>query len=380
MGLGSWRRRLRARPLIQQLEIRDVVARALEFQERLAAARVEATAPEPGWYPWDSFGTLTRLNELLTGRHRYLEPMIGDDPVSGFGVRRRRPFVSIRRSRVPRARGRQSSHQLQRHGGRGGVEDRAGFVGADRGGGSGCGVRLPVARCGLALCLGILYHLKNPYGVLEALARRARYCLLSTAITRFAPDQTTGVNEMAVAFLAGRDGLARRRDELLDLLRDGAADARGPVRVGRVRLAGGGSGGFDSVEYAEGRARVLSAAVAELRAAPVSQLLVGLARAGEWRVAVDGTIVFADGRARGAARQLEGACAGDLAFPLVLRAVRRRSGTRAPRDRAGGGLRVAQMAPEGAEVVVEFDVDRAMAPSDDDGRERGIVVRGVEIG
>ena len=72
MGLSSWRRRLRARPLIQQLEIRDVVARALEFQEHLAAARNESTAPEPGWYPWDSFGTLTRLNELLTGRHRFL--------------------------------------------------------------------------------------------------------------------------------------------------------------------------------------------------------------------------------------------------------------------------------------------------------------------
>ena len=85
MGLSSWRRRLRARPLIQQLEIRDVVARALEFQEHLAAARKKSTAPEPGWYPWDSFGTLTRLNELLTGRHRFLEPLIGDDPVLDLG-------------------------------------------------------------------------------------------------------------------------------------------------------------------------------------------------------------------------------------------------------------------------------------------------------
>jgi SAM-dependent methyltransferase len=35
---------------------------------------------------------------------------------------------------------------------------------------------------GLALLLGILYHLKNPFLVLETLARNARYCLLSTRV------------------------------------------------------------------------------------------------------------------------------------------------------------------------------------------------------
>jgi hypothetical protein len=37
---------------------------------------------------------------------------------------------------------------------------------------------------GLAACLGVLYHLKNPYLVLEALARHARYCLLSTRVAQ----------------------------------------------------------------------------------------------------------------------------------------------------------------------------------------------------
>jgi tRNA (mo5U34)-methyltransferase len=35
---------------------------------------------------------------------------------------------------------------------------------------------------GLVFLLGILYHLKNPFHVLETLARKARYCLLSTRI------------------------------------------------------------------------------------------------------------------------------------------------------------------------------------------------------
>jgi SAM-dependent methyltransferase len=44
---------------------------------------------------------------------------------------------------------------------------------------------------GLALILGILYHLKNPFYVLEQLAYRARYCLLSTRVARLT---TTGLN------------------------------------------------------------------------------------------------------------------------------------------------------------------------------------------
>jgi SAM-dependent methyltransferase len=35
---------------------------------------------------------------------------------------------------------------------------------------------------GLVLLLGILYHLKNPFHVLETLAKKARYCLLSTRV------------------------------------------------------------------------------------------------------------------------------------------------------------------------------------------------------
>src|SRR5262249_43129782 len=71
--------------------------------------------------------------------------------------------------------------------------------------------RMPIRRSGLALCLGLLYHLKNPYGVLELLSGVARFCLLSTAVTRFAPRTHDDINAWDAAFLAGRDGL--RGDE-----------------------------------------------------------------------------------------------------------------------------------------------------------------------
>jgi len=44
---------------------------------------------------------------------------------------------------------------------------------------------LPRETYGLAFFLGILYHLKNPYYALEALAKAAKYCLISTRIAKF---------------------------------------------------------------------------------------------------------------------------------------------------------------------------------------------------
>jgi tRNA (mo5U34)-methyltransferase len=62
---------------------------------------------------------------------------------------------------------------------------------------------LPNERYGLVLLLGILYHLKNPYFVLEKLASHTRYCLLSTRIARFAGDKD--VSAQSVAYLLRPD-------------------------------------------------------------------------------------------------------------------------------------------------------------------------------
>ena len=47
---------------------------------------------------------------------------------------------------------------------------------------------MPAGSFGLALFLGTLYHLKNPFYVLESLAKRARYCVLNTRIANTLPD------------------------------------------------------------------------------------------------------------------------------------------------------------------------------------------------
>jgi tRNA (mo5U34)-methyltransferase len=61
--------------------------------------------------------------------------------------------------------------------------------------------RLPRQDYGLVLFLGLLYHLKNPFYVLETLSRHARFCVLSTRVTKFAPDRETLLRDLPVAYL-----------------------------------------------------------------------------------------------------------------------------------------------------------------------------------
>jgi tRNA (mo5U34)-methyltransferase len=72
--------------------------------------------------------------------------------------------------------------------------------------------RLPAESYDFIFLLGILYHLKNPYYVLETLARHTRYCAISTRIARFARPLNANdeaseldVSELPVAYLLNPD-------------------------------------------------------------------------------------------------------------------------------------------------------------------------------
>ena len=66
------------------------------------------------------------------------------------------------------------------------------------------GLTTPHPSYGFVVLLGILYHLKNPFLVLETLAGVADYCLLSTRIARLAPDGAR-LQGLPVAYLLGED-------------------------------------------------------------------------------------------------------------------------------------------------------------------------------
>jgi 2-polyprenyl-3-methyl-5-hydroxy-6-metoxy-1,4-benzoquinol methylase len=59
---------------------------------------------------------------------------------------------------------------------------------------------LSVYRFGLTFFLGILYHLKNPYYVLNTFARISSHMLLSTRVTRFTPDHEFDISPYQLAY------------------------------------------------------------------------------------------------------------------------------------------------------------------------------------
>jgi tRNA (mo5U34)-methyltransferase len=59
----------------------------------------------------------------------------------------------------------------------------------------------PENRFGLAALLGTLYHLKNPFLLLEALSRHADYCLISTRIAAYLPGAKKNISAFPLAYL-----------------------------------------------------------------------------------------------------------------------------------------------------------------------------------
>jgi SAM-dependent methyltransferase len=60
---------------------------------------------------------------------------------------------------------------------------------------------LPMERWDLASMLGVLYHLRNPFYVLEELAKRAHRCVLSTRVARCFPGGERMPKRVAMAYL-----------------------------------------------------------------------------------------------------------------------------------------------------------------------------------
>jgi len=205
------RPRLRSTSLIDDIDIRELARLAHQYQLQLAERKATISRNGFDWYPFDSFGAVSLLEGVLTGSARWLRPLVGDQPVMdvGCGDGSLSFFLESLGLKVYAFDHPQTNYNRMQ-----GVKALKSALGSR--------VRiapanldglgdLPFRECGLALFLGVLYHLKNPFGVLEALAARAHYCLLTTAITQYATDQRTRLGDLPVAFLAGRDGL--RGDE-----------------------------------------------------------------------------------------------------------------------------------------------------------------------
>lgn len=184
------------------MDISELARKAAEFERRVDRIKASLAEERIVWYPYRTLYGFQALNNLLTGPRRNLLDLAGGDAVLDLGCAdglnafflesmgcdvwaADNPEVNHNHLRGFHALHRELNSTVPFHA----VDLDAQF-------------QLPERVFGLAVFLGVLYHLKNPYYVLEALARQARYCLLSTRIAQRTAKGTPMKDESLAYFLA----------------------------------------------------------------------------------------------------------------------------------------------------------------------------------
>jgi tRNA (mo5U34)-methyltransferase len=199
------------------MDISDISTRAIAYMRDLDQ-RKQALAPTDfTWYPYGTLHNFHLLDRLLTGANRNLLALMGDGVSADIGAAdgdvafflealgKRMHIVDNPPTNYNGVRGARLlrealNSQVEIHE----IDLDTQFA-------------LPAQRYELVFFLGILYHLKNPYLILERLAQCSRYALISTRIARFnvasdkvgakgaRNDTRANIGNMPVAYLVDPD-------------------------------------------------------------------------------------------------------------------------------------------------------------------------------
>ena len=174
----------------------------------LEAARKRAASADFEWYPYDSLSNVQNLERLVGGLHEYVMETAREERVLDLGCGDGdlafflesmgynvtcvdHPATNQNAMHGVRALHRELRSSIAVH-----------EIDVDR--------DFPLeGKYGLTLCLGLLYHLKNPFFVLEHLAQVSQFCILSTRIARRLTDGSPMPDGHALAYLLGEDELNR---------------------------------------------------------------------------------------------------------------------------------------------------------------------------
>jgi tRNA (mo5U34)-methyltransferase len=175
---------------------------AKKFQEHLAAVKSYTPLdPRVTWYPWQTLGQIQVLDTFLKGDTNTLMDMIGRDATLdvGCGDGDIAFFLESLGARVDAIDQAPTNYNalLGVHALKQALNSdlRIHSVDLDT------RPSLPSFTYGFTVMLGVLYHLKNPFLVLEALARSSRYIFLSTRIASMSPDGKTNFGALPLAYL-----------------------------------------------------------------------------------------------------------------------------------------------------------------------------------
>ncbi len=179
--------------------IDELLPIALDYKQRLAELKASEQPPQ-GWYPHDSISNLWHLAKLLPADARDVTDLLSGRVADvGAADGEVAHFLAGLGHQVEVA-----DHAATNWNGLEGARTLGRLLGTD------VDVhdidldsqfRMPSDRYSLILFLGILYHLKNPYYVLEHMARYSEHILLSTRIARQTADGAVRLSEAPVAYL-----------------------------------------------------------------------------------------------------------------------------------------------------------------------------------
>ncbi|MEY8042368.1 methyltransferase domain-containing protein [Saccharopolyspora cebuensis] len=186
----------------EQMDFETLRERALAFREDLLA-RKERIAPEDfDWYPYDTMANVLHLDALLSGPNRSVFDSVAGTRIADFGAAdgdfgffleaELGCGVDIVDHAPTNFNGLRGARRLVEE-----LPSKAEVHEVDLD----TQFRMPAQHYGAVFFLGLLYHLKNPFYVLEQLARHADLCFLSTRVAQLAPDRTTPLKDQPVAYL-----------------------------------------------------------------------------------------------------------------------------------------------------------------------------------
>ena len=193
----------RAAGVQEGCDIGTLLSRARAFKDTLRAVKARLATPDLEWYPYDSLANLSHLDRLLTGANRSILESAREGTVADIGSQDGDLsfFLESAGFRVQALDCPETNHNHMR-----GIRAISAALG------SSVEIHevdldsqfyLPAKAYEVTFLLGVLYHLKNPFYVLETLARQSRYCFLSTRIAALTPDGSTSLAELPVAWLVG---------------------------------------------------------------------------------------------------------------------------------------------------------------------------------
>jgi tRNA (mo5U34)-methyltransferase len=182
----------------------SLVRQGLRFRSRLDVVKTHAVPGDFAWYPYDSFANLFPLERLRREAGLSLEEIIGTRPLLDLGTGDGAlAFLFESLGHTVHACDHAATNLNRMEGVRrlaAALNSRVEIEDIDLDGGW-----APQREYGLALFLGTLYHLKNPFAVLERLSRHAQYCFLSTRVAGWSPDRAVELGRVPVAYLVAPD-------------------------------------------------------------------------------------------------------------------------------------------------------------------------------